>query len=124
MVNLQYYFNDWVSGVFEDDPLPYEVNYLLFILDKKGKHYNLEFSGHEYADRNINTSGFFYPIEAQSFFCKDFLNLKLSSDAMFDLTKQLIYNFLSNSKLDFLSNVTIGLCFRYKNAIFLKQPQK
>ncbi len=121
MTSLQYYFDDWVLGVFEDDPLPFEVNYILFILDKKGDYYNLEFSGHQYIDKSINSSGFFYPLEAQSFFCTEFFGLKISNQKIFKLTKTLICNFLKLPQAQFLSKTQIGLCFRYKNAVFLKQ---
>ena len=122
MSDIQYHFNEWVTGVFEDDPLPHEVNYLLFILDRKGKYYNLEFSGHERVDTLINYSGFYYPQEAQGFMCKEFLSLQLSPNSIFDYVKQLLFNYLNLPQAQFLSKIAIGLCFRYKNAHFLSQP--
>ena len=118
-MTMQQLFDEWVLGVFEDDPLPYEVNMLLFVLDKKGDYYNLEFSGHQCYGQSINNSGFYYPLEAQSFVCKEFFNLNISEQKMMSLIKSLIINLTKNKQAQFLSKIQIGACFRYKNIFFL-----
>lgn len=90
--NILYYeFKEWLAGILEDDPIPYEITTLYFFYGKiNGEVYirfcATEFDKEEYSDFTYN------PLEAQAFisnnlykiFQKEKNNIKL-------------YNFIKNS---------------------------
>jgi len=71
----------WLLGLFEDDPIPYEIKNLYFILHKENNAPFLSFAGSELPLKKLINFEY-YPLEAQFFpthkFQKDFnlTNLK------------------------------------------------
>lgn len=66
MTSLEY----WLASIVEDNPLPYEIKYIVFILHLCNSKFFLEMGG---CDLFPNNSMFFpyYPLEAQFFYDKN-----------------------------------------------------
>lgn len=64
-----FYF--WITGIEEDDPLPYEIKYVYFALSFKNNMCCLSYGGNENYDE-IVTSFEYFPLEAQFFKNEDF----------------------------------------------------
>lgn len=75
-------FIDWIVGLIEDDPIPYEIEYLIFCLDKSNDFEHIMFAGNEKLEKCFLNFEYF-PLEAQFFnvykFKKNF--------SLFDLRK-------------------------------------
>ena len=72
----------WLLGLFEDDPIPFEVVNLYFLLHREGEYFYISFGGNELPLKRLFNFEY-YPLEAQFFdvykFNKHFTltNLKL-----------------------------------------------
>lgn len=56
----------WVSGIFEDDPIPYEIKFIYFALHKQNNHTYISLGGTEQPLKRICNFEY-YPLEAQYF---------------------------------------------------------
>ncbi|MBQ8845142.1 MAG: hypothetical protein IJ008_03910 [Clostridia bacterium] len=79
---------NWIKGIVEDDPIPYEIKYIYFLIVEDKTSYHLEFVGSEFKDTNNNYP--FYVLEGEYCFLnydadiKFFLNeIVLSLDLIF-----------------------------------------
>ena len=72
----------WLVGIFEDDPIPYEVINLYFALHKENNYVYISFGGTELPLKQLINFEY-YPLEAQFFnvylFDKNFNITKLKS---------------------------------------------
>lgn len=59
-------FLSWLCGLVEDDPIPYEIKSLVFFVNS---HAEIGFSGFEENKINVIDFGFYFPLEAEFFFC-------------------------------------------------------
>ena len=126
----QYQFDSWLNGNFEDDPLPYEINVILFCFSIKNDLISLNMSGGEHM-YTYNQPLFYCPLELQFFFCKSFFNIfsyhiffqtkkyrfnkKVKSLFVLKLVKSLIENYLKNNMNSPLINKKIYLGEMHKN---------
>lgn len=58
----------WLKGLIEDDPIPYEINSLVFFVDK---NFEIGFSGSEEMQVQYVDYYFYFPFEAEYFFSFD-----------------------------------------------------
>jgi len=64
-------YNDfilWLTGLIEDDPIPYEINSLVFFIDK---NFEIGFSGSEEKQINLIDYYFYFPLDSEYFFSFD-----------------------------------------------------
>lgn len=66
----------WLRGLIEDDPIPYEIDTLVFYINS---HNEIGFSGAETKNIKIVDLFFYYPLEAQFFYCPNLTNLMIKS---------------------------------------------
>ena len=105
---IQYHFDEWINGNFEDDPLPYEVTTILFLFSIKNNMLFLNMSGGEYLS-NINQPLLYCPLEIQFFNCKPFYDLVNSN--IYFINKK--YRFNQNKKIIFFRNIIEMLILKY-----------
>lgn len=67
-------FNNWIDGNFEDDPLPLEINVVIFTYSLRNNVIELNLSGGEKLEF-INQPLMYYPLELQFFHCELFYNM-------------------------------------------------
>lgn len=77
---IQSLFESWVIGIFEDAPLPYEINYIYFCLSRNNNTNFICFGGNE-LELKLALNFEFFPLEAQFF---QFVNIDFT---LFDLRK-------------------------------------
>ena len=107
-------FSFWLESIVEDEPIPNEINIIVFKLNQNGKYYFLELFGLE-KQLNINKMAY-RPLEAQ-FFCLKDLFLTNNSVMLYKL-KNLIDTAFENCFLkEQFKNKKIY--FFYKNFEFL-----
>ena len=75
----------WLEGVFEDDALPYGINVIDFFVINKYPRVELGFCASQDGYMPL-----YYPLEAQSFFDKEFFNLNINDVNMINLVKKMI----------------------------------
>ena len=125
---MEYYFSQWLKGIVEDDPLPYEIKHMCFIINKGKQFAELSMSYSEnpflYAVPDM-----YFPLMAECFFYQKYFKIRPNSrQKLYQITKSLILNFFAqeknlihfrpNGRPDF-ANLTISMGFRGKKAIFL-----
>ena len=125
---MEYYFREWLLGIVEDDPLPYGIKYLNFIITQNKWHFELALTGSEYPFK-LSIADLYYPLEAQCFFCEKYFKIRpFGRKKIYDVTKKLILNFFAQQQLcqhfcpngrSNFDNLTISLGFRGKKAKFL-----
>ena len=64
-------FKSWLYSVIEDDPIPYEIKSLVFFINN---NFEIGFSGFEEENVNIVDFGFYFPQDAEFFYCKELYN--------------------------------------------------
>lgn len=94
-----YQFEYWLNGNFEDDPLPYEIKYILFSFSLKNNVINLSFSGGDMLNKTISPLTY-YPLEVQFFNFSKFFNM-------------FRYFFIYKTKKSANNNLRKVFCFRY-----------
>ena len=108
-------FYYWLVGIQEDDPLPFEIKNIYFIVEFNQNEIVISYSADD-KTLNIFDYGTYFPLEAQYFFCSEFRELSLNFFVKKSISKKDILDMLnllvSNAKteLDFLSskNIFIG----------------
>lgn len=66
-------FTFWLEGLIEDDPLPCEIDIIVFNTRQNGKYKYIECIGYE---QEINSNSLaYYPLEAQCFLCGELAGL-------------------------------------------------
>lgn len=107
---INYHFSNWIDGNFEDDPLPYEINYILFLFSLKNNIINLNFSGGERLPK-INQPLEYLPLEIQFFNFNGFYNFfkyyfiyKTKKSAKTNLRKCFCFTFIKTIILTYLSS--------------------
>ncbi len=124
-------FGEWLNGLIEDDPIPYETAYLTFIITEYKDRFELMLTGSESPLKKCEPD-FYFPLECQCFFEPHYFLLRpLGRQYMFNYTKQLILDFFAvykndtkkpykqpNGRSDY-KNKTISLGFRGKKPTFL-----
>lgn len=98
--DTNYHFYNWIEGNFEDDPLPYEIKYILFLFSLKSNVIMLNFSGGERLYQ-INQPLEYFPLEIQFFnfsgfynFFKYFYIYKTKKSAKTNLKKRFCFSFI------------------------------
>lgn len=56
----------WILGLIEDEPIPYEIKSLVFFINENNE---IGFSGSESKDIKKIDYYFYFPLEAQFFYC-------------------------------------------------------
>lgn len=118
-------FKNWLINIEEDNPLPYEINTVLFMLIKNSNIYSLSFSGHEKKVKRVN-SGPFHPLEGQYFYNKNLMGIHfLSGDSIEEkrfvvlLVQDLIADFLKEKESKFLVGKRIAMGFAFDKPILV-----
>ena len=89
-------FFEWIKGIQEDDPLPYEIQNIYFILDLKNNDLQLSYSADDRALK-VFDYGAYFPLEAQYFYSNTMKKLLLnSSENHLNLIKKELLEFLKN----------------------------
>lgn len=111
---------EWLAGIQQDDPLPYEIKNIYFIVDFANNDIELSYSASD-VDLQIFDYGFYQPLEAEYFYCAP---LKQIAQNFFQkkskLSKQQIVLWLKNlcffacNSLDFLKNKNIFFGERFE----------
>lgn len=70
-MNIEKEFINWMEGLIEDDPIPFEIKSLVFYLNS---HLEIGFSGSEKEEVRLIEEFFYYPLEAQFFYCPKLYN--------------------------------------------------
>ncbi len=114
------YYNEfilWLKGIVEDDPIPYEIKSLVFYLNKNNE---IGFSGTEEKEVKVVDKFFYYPLEAQYFYCSNLYNklFKLTNNEKLNVLKNLLVN-LSDDGYFKKFNLYYG--FLYNNAKKIKK---
>ena len=66
---MQKSFVNWVLGIIEDDPIPYEIDCIFFNIHRNSFYFYLSMGGNE---NKISESFDYFPLEAQFFDIKKF----------------------------------------------------
>lgn len=109
-LQIQTLLADWLINIQQQDPLPFEITNIYFILDFSNNDIELSFSA---SDINllIFDYGFYQPLEAEYFYCSYLkqlaqkVNIKKSKDIqqqVFLFLKQICFDV--GKSLDFLKN--------------------
>lgn len=103
--NIKQDLFQWVKGINEDDPLPYEIKYIYFIVSFKNKDIELSYTG---ADVKLTFFDFgpYLPLEAEYFYSN---SLKFISKNLYNkksnISKQEILDFLHSCCLSLKNNI-------------------
>lgn len=124
---LSYEFNEWLISLNEDEPLPFEINLVTFIISKNSNLYSLAYSGHEQKTLKKLVAGDYIPLEGQYFFSKYLMTVEFLSKSqkqkqaflMFLIT-QLIKTFLKTNRANFLKNKSIAVGFEFLEPVYIK----
>ncbi|MDD4211576.1 MAG: hypothetical protein PHC46_04240 [Clostridia bacterium] len=123
---LSHEFNDWLIGVDEDTPIPYEISLATFIISKSENLYSLSYSGHEQKTLKKLVAGDFIPLEGQYFFSKYLMIIELLSKSekvkqefILFIVEKLINTFLKTKNATFLKNKKIALGFAFTKPIYI-----
>ena len=65
---------EWLIGILEEDPIPYEINYLYFMYGKINNMVYIRFLGCE-IDNKENSDFTYNPLEAQFFYSHNLFKL-------------------------------------------------
>ena len=116
-------FVDWLNGIQEDEPMPFEVEYIYFVLDFSQNDIVFSYSG----DENIlplYDLGFYAPLEGQYFDCavlkdigKDIFENKKSElkKQVFELLKSIVFE--NVNRFWFLKNKKVFYGIKYQKLI-------
>lgn len=99
-------FAAWLSGIFEDAPIPSEIKNIYFCLHSKNNHNYISFGGNQFESKLIFNFEY-YPLEAQYFNAEIY-------EKEFDIIKlrTLIYKILNKSFFrDIFLNINIFVCY-------------
>lgn len=127
--NIQYFdkiyinFCNWLVGIQEDDPLPFEIKNIYFIVEFKQNDIVISYSADDKTLISFDY-GTYFPIEAQYFFCSElrdlskqyFVKKSISKQYVFDMLNMLILR--AKTELNFLSSKQIFFGERF-NKIFV-----
>ena len=102
----------WLLSIFEDDPLPDEINVLLFNVKTNGKYKYLEVKGYE--NFICDNSNSFFPLEAQFFDCLELA--KLDDKKFYLRSKYIIEEAFSNNELKYILK-KIKIYIRMNNSL-------
>ncbi|MBE5746410.1 MAG: hypothetical protein E7359_03900 [Clostridiales bacterium] len=105
------YFIAYLTGLIEDDPIPYEIKSLVFFINSNNE---IGFSGSEEEDIKIIDLYFYFPLEAEYFDFKPlynyFSNNKLNKIQVVMVLKSLLIK-LKKEKIFQKFNIYFGLLF-------------
>jgi hypothetical protein len=107
----EFYF--WIISMLEDDPIPYEIWFIYFVIDFSTDICKLSFVGSE-LKQNPLTNYEYFPLEAHFFSNQSFINIKdiyIAKITVKELIEQALEKNEFKSKF---SNKQIFLCERYK----------
>lgn len=113
-------FCDWLVGIQEDDPLPFETQNIYFIVEFGQNDIALSYSAD---DKNLKIFdyGSYFPLEAQYFFSAEMINLSyelfvkksISKNFVLDMLKSLVSR--AKKELSFLHNRHIFIGERFSD---------
>lgn len=116
-------FYYWLAGIQEDDPLPFEIKNIYFIVEFNQNDIVVSYSAD---DKNLQyfDYGTYFPLEAQYFFCRElskllkqfFIKKSISKSEVFNMLNSLVSK--AKTELDFLSSKQIFVGERF-NKIFV-----
>ena len=120
--NIYKDFYDWLSGIQEDEPMPFEVKNIYFIVEFLQNDIALSYSGDENL-LNVFDYGFYSPLEGQYFDCNAlkeiandvFIKKSISQNKVYALLKKIVFDV--SPKLWFLKNKHIFFGIRYSKII-------
>ena len=65
----------WLTGLVEDDPIPYEIKHMIFFYTNANNCFVLKMGGFEILPKKVYEPDFF-PLEAQFVFHRELLKIK------------------------------------------------
>ena len=106
---------EWLLNIQQNNPLPYEITNIYFIVDFSNNDIELSYSASD-IDLQVIDYGFYQPLEAEYFYCEQLKQIaKDMHQKKSKLTKQQILLFLN----DLCMSVWISLDFlKNKNIVF------
>lgn len=107
-------FVDWFVGILEDDPIPYGIDEIIFVVDNRYPRVNLSIRAME-----NDKDGLFYPIESEAFLDSEFINWNIDDKVMYQKVKSMIEYLLN--RCDEIRSLRIKIQFIGKNTRFLEQ---
>ena len=109
-----FYF--WITGIEEDDPIPYEIRYVYFSISFKNNICNLCYGGNEnYQEEVINFD--YFPLEAQFFLNNSFNSISEINLALLELKHLLDDCFEKNEFKNIFKDKKIYLLLYVENII-------
>ena len=123
---IKYDFLNWLIGIQEDTPLPYEINTVCFIIKKESALYSLSYNGEEVLVKlNKLLPNNYIPLEGEFFWCKPLFTLDSLSKSeivkrnfLLFLINDLLSYFLNKKESKFLKNKTIIYGFYNEKPIY------
>ena len=117
----------WLTGIQEDDPLPYEIANIYFIVEFSNDDIALSYSGSE-NDLQILDYGFYCPLEAEYFFSEVLKELaKLLFCTKSKISKLQVKKILQSEilsvlpRLEYLKNKKVYFGERFKKKKIIMQ---
>lgn len=105
-------FLSWILGLIEDNPIPFEIESLVFYINKNNE---IGFSGTERKNVTLTDRFFYNPLEAQYFFCPQIYKIMFECDGQKKLG--ILKNLLEALKKDKnFKKFNIFYGFLYQNA--------
>lgn len=113
MQNLFNKFIFWLEGLIQDDPIPFEINSLVFFINS---HFEIGFSGTEKQNVQKIDHEMFFPLEAEFFYCPNLTKKfeEISEKVRLNMVKtsnheNKIIKTIKRKKLEVLRNLLIKL---------------
>lgn len=107
-------FYSWLTGLVEDDPIPFEIKSIIFYINK---NFEIGFSGSENDSIKIVDYGTYFPLESQYFYSQKLVqivdkNFEDKFDLMFEVLENLLKKYLKENKnIFFNKNIFYGKLF-------------
>lgn len=115
-------FFEWVNGLVEDDPIPYEINCLVFYINE---NFEIGFSGFESESINVVEFGPYFPLESEYFYSKRLISILNSNkenkrNYVLKLLKEILIKFQQDDYKNIFLNRKIYYGLLFHNANLLK----
>lgn len=105
-------FISWLNGLIEDDPIPYEIKSLVFYLNN---HFEIGFSGTEQNKVEKIDLNFYFPLEAEFFYCPKLTRMLIKNNKAKNL--EILSLLLTRLKKDkYFKNFKIFFGFLFEKA--------
>lgn len=115
-------FYSWLTGLVEDDPIPFEIKSIIFYVDK---NYEIGFSGSEEENVEMIDFGTYFPLESQYFYSQKLIEILNNSledkeSLALNILKKLLTRYLKKADKNIFLNKKIFLGKLFDKAKILK----